>query len=617
MSMNKLAVSVAAMAVALGAFGSAAAQTKAPWETDILPPALAWHGKSEKLIAKPNDPWITPSETTGITATPTYAETRAFIEKLDAASPLLTLSTFGKSAQGRDMLVVYATKDPVVDGRPQLDPNKPVLLVQAGIHAGEIDGKDAGLMLLRDIAFKGKDSLLDKVNFVFVPIFNVDGHERTSPYSRPNQRGPVSQGWRTTAQNLNLNRDYAKADAPEMRAMIGLIRAVNPDLYIDLHVTDGIDYQYDVTFGYEAEDGRAGRSPAGGAWLDQVYRPAVEKALKSQGHIPGKLVFGVDDRNPDTGLASVASPPRFSTGYGDAIRVPTVLVENHSLKPYKQRVLGMYVLMEQSLRSLAADGAALKAAEAQDDARRPTQVMANAVPKKEPTGQRDFARIAFEKYRSEASGGDEVRWLGKKADTKPLPLFTDAPTLALDVPTAYWVPVTKPEVIERLKVHGVRMETLTAPRTVQVDMTRFGSAKPAAQVNEGHVPIQAEGFEHERRSETYPAGSVRVPTDQPLGELAVLLLEPQSEDSLFAWGFFPELLQRTEYIEGYAIAPLAERMLAADPKLKAEFEAKLKAEPDFAKDPDARLAWFYARTPYYDDRYLLYPVGREISGEPR
>src|SRR3712207_487685 len=171
-------------------------------------------------------------------------------QRLDAASPLIRMERFGKTAQGRDLWVVTAARG----GR--LDPKKPTGLAQGGIHSGEIDGKDAGLMLLRDIAFRGKAGLLDRANFLFVPVFNADGHERTSPYNRPNQRGPASQGWRTTAQNLNLNRDYAKADSPEMRAMLALLRKYDPDLYLDLHVTDGVDYQHDITFVFE-EIGRA------------------------------------------------------------------------------------------------------------------------------------------------------------------------------------------------------------------------------------------------------------------------------------------------------------------------------------------------------------------------
>jgi len=176
------------------------------------------------------------------------------------------------------------------------------------------------------------------------------------------------------------------------------------------------------------------------------------------------------------------------------------------------------------------------------------------------------------------------------------------------------VPVTKPEVIARLKLHGIQMETLSRPKTMELSMYRL--VHPLPQPGENFHPFESRhtmktGVKVETRMEMFPAGSVRVLTDQPLGELAVGLLDPQGGDSLFAWGFFPEILQRTEYIEGYALAPLADRMLREDAKLKAEFEAKLTDDPKFAADPIARLQWFYQRSPFYDDRFLLYPVGLE------
>ncbi|HWU15468.1 MAG TPA: M14 family metallopeptidase [Caulobacter sp.] len=609
---------LAALAVAMTASMTMAETPKAPWDSDILPPPLAWHGASEALVAKPSDPWITPSERTDLTASPDYAETRAWLERLDAASPLVRMETFGQSPEGRDLLVVYASKDGA-----RFDPKKPVLLVQAGIHPGEIDGKDAGMMLLRDIAFErgafhGKDNPLDKVNLVFVPIFSVDGHERASPYSRPNQRGPTVQGWRHTAQNLNLNRDYGKLDAPEMRAMIGLINQVRPDLYLDVHVTDGEDYQYDITYGWAGYLGDFARSPATSAWLDKTYLPATEAGLKAAGHVPGQLVFALDDRDPKKGLGASPASLRYSNGYGDAARIATVLVENHSLKPYRQRVLGTYVLLEESLKILAKDGAALRAAEDQDRARRPAVVEANfgtgfGKGGDKPLRTVSFLGVQYETYDSPASGRKEIRWLGKP-DPQPwsLPLYAAEPSLKLTPPKAYWVSSAKPDVIARLRVHGVQMETLAAPKAVSVDMIRFTAPKLANHASEGHVEIAAGPVTHETRTVAWPAGSVRIPTDQPLGELATLLLEPESDESFFAWGMFPEVLQRVEYIEGYAIAPLAEKMLAADPKLKAAFEARLAADPKFAADPDARLAWFYQRTPYYDDHYKLYPVGREL-----
>ena len=313
--MNILPAAILAASIATAASPAAgpAGSDRAP-----LPPEQVWHGASEKLVVKPGDPWITPSEKTGLTATPDYAETRAWLERLAAASPLIRVETFGRTPQGRDMIVVIASRD-----GSALDPAKPVLLVQAGIHAGEIDGKDAGLMLLRDIALRGKADLLDKVNFLFVPIFNIDGHERTSPYNRPNQRGPVSQGWRTTAQNINLNRDYMKADAPEMQAMLGLINRYDPALYMDLHVSDGLDFQYDITFGFQ--DAPYAQSPAANRWLEQLYRPKADAALKAAGHVPGPLVLAVDDRRPEDGLFLPRFAANFSHGYGDLRHMPSIL----------------------------------------------------------------------------------------------------------------------------------------------------------------------------------------------------------------------------------------------------------------------------------------------------
>jgi murein tripeptide amidase MpaA len=588
-----------------------AAQTPPPISSlkpeTFLPPAPVWHGASEGLIAAADDPWITPSETTGLTETPNYDQSIAWLQKVDKASKLVRLETFGATGEGRKLVAAIVTRDGA-----HLDPAKPVFLIQAGIHSGEIDGKDAMFMLLRDIAFRGKDSLIDHVNIVFIPILNADGHERTSPFSRPNQRGPLSQGWRNTSQNLNLNRDYMKADAPEMQGLLGLIAKYNPDLYIDLHVTDGMDYQYDITYGFDGWNGLYADSPAIGKWLNDTYRPKADAALKAAGHIPGPLIFARDDADLSKGLDYIAFAPRFSHAYGDLRRLPTVLVENHSLKPYRQRVLGTYVLLEATLKALAADGAGLKAAIKIDRALRPKTVDANWKPKAEPIGAIDFLAIDGALAPSVASGGETMRWMGRPGPAVTTPIYGFEPGLKIPVARAYWVPATKPDVIARLQAHGIAMEVLKEDRTVTVDMIRFDDFKIGAP-SEGRFPTTTTGYSHGPRTVTYPKGSVRLATDQPLGALATLLLEPDSEDSFFAWGFFAEILQRVEYMEPYAIAPMAEQMLADDPALKVEFEKRLADDPAFAASPLRRLQFFYERSPFYDDRYLLYPVGRELA----
>ncbi len=580
----------------------------APWDQAFLPPAPTWNGASKALLRDASDPWVTAFEADAAhDFSPSYADTRAWFDRLDAASDLIRIEQFGVSPEGRPIYAVIASKDGAA-----LDPSKPVLLAQAGIHPGEIDGKDAGMMLLRDMAFYGKDGLLDRANLILIPILSVDGHERTSPYSRPNQRGPRNQGWRHTATNQNLNRDFMKLDQAEMQAVMGLIHKYNPGLYVDIHVTDGIDYQYDVTYGYNGEDGVWSRSPAIAKWLDDAFKPDMNAALEAQGHIPGELVFAIDDRDPKKGMNDGGLGERYSNGWGSAAHVPTILIENHSLKPHEQRVLGTYVFLEEALKLLADKSQTLRAAIDADRALRPAELPANFVGDEQPTRIRPFKGILYETYQSAASGRPELRWLGQPDPVLwQVPYFGSSPTLTLKRPTAYWVPSYRADIIERLKTHGVQMETLAAPRTVAVDMLRLVDPKVSARTNEGHVPITVGEVRAEAKDWTFPVGSVRVPTDQPMGDVAILLLEPQSSESFFAWGMFPEVLNRVEYIEAYAIAPLAEKMLAADPALKAEFEAKLAAEPAFAADGDARLAWFYERTPFYDQRFRLYPVGRE------
>ncbi|MBU1345467.1 MAG: M14 family metallopeptidase [Alphaproteobacteria bacterium] len=580
----------------------------APWDQPFLPPELEWNGASRDLLADASNPWITDFERDPAhDFSPDYAETRAWFDRLDAASDLIRIQQFGTSPEGRPIYAVIASRDGAT-----LDPAKPVLLAQAGIHPGEIDGKDAGMMLLRDIAFGSKGDLIDRANLVLIPILSVDGHERASAYSRPNQRGPRIQGWRNTGTNQNLNRDYLKLDQPETQALRTYINALKPDLYLDIHVTDGMDYQYDITFGFNGEFDAFARSPAIARWLDRTFKPAIDAGLEAQGHIPGPLVFGIDDQNPRAGLNDGGLGERFSNGWGDAAHVPTVLIENHSLKPYEQRVLGTYVFLETSLRLLADEVAPIRAAIAADSALRPAEILTNFESDPTPHQTRPFKGVLYETYESPASGRTEIRWLGRPdPELWRMPYYGSRASLRLRRPTAYWVPAYRTDLIERLRITGLSMETLDAPRTVQVEMLRLIDPTIATRANEGHLQMSVKEVQTERRDWTWAPGSVRVPTDQPLGDIAVLMLEPQSQESFFAWGLFAEVTSRVEYIEGYAIAPLAEAMMAADLALKSEFEAKLAADPAFAANGDARLAWFYQRTPFYDDRYRLYPVGRE------
>jgi hypothetical protein len=572
-----------------------------------LPPALPWSGKSRELIAKSGDPWITPAEKSAFRFSPSYDETVAWLRTLDAAAPEIQMVSLGKSPEGRDLWMVIATRERAFT--PEALRRKPVVLAQGGIHSGEIDGKDAGLMLLRDMTVAGRRrDLLDRVNFLFVPIFNVDGHERASRSARVNQRGPEVMGWRTTSRNLNLNRDYTKLDSPEMRAMVAALDRWKPDLYLDLHVTDGADYQYDITWGWNRT---TGWSPSIVKWLDSTLQPALERDLAAMGHVPGPLVFPIVDGDVSSGLSGGNSNARLSTGYADLRHMGHVLLENHSLKPYEQRVLGTVVFLTSVLEIAGRAENALRSAISEDENRRARAITVawTAPDLKKPSRTIDFLGVESRKTLSPISGTVRTEYLGRPITVR-VPVFEHIDLTTVSRPKAYWIPPAWSDVAARLKLHGIAMEQTSAPRELDVEMYRLENPKLGASPFEGHVMLKT-GARVEKRRERFPAGSWRISTDQPLGELAALLLEPLSEDSFLQWGFFHEILQRTEYIEDYVAEPLAEQMLAADPNLAEEFRRKIEEDAAFRTSPEARLRWFYQRSPYWDERWLLYPVARE------
>ena len=583
----------------LNSFGQAA--------RDVLPPLLPWDGKSQTLIAKPSNPWITVTEKSDFRFSPSYEETMEWLEKLSGSSAFLKMVTIGESESNRNINMVIATKDKDFSAEALAKSTKPLILFQAGIHSGEIDGKDAGMMLLRDIVHGSKQALLEEVNLLFIPILNVDGHERSSAFNRVNQRGPELQGWRTNARNLNLNRDYAKLETKGIQAVVAVINKYEPDLYLDIHVTDGVDYQYDITYGFS---GAHAYSPQISKWLSTVFSPPVDRDLEAMGHIPGPLIFTVNNIDFEDGYLAFDSSPRYSDGYGSARHLPTILVENHSLKPFKQRLLGTYVFLEAAIKAVSKNRATLKKAIENDKISRKEAIPLTFKLQESTPDTLVLKGIASRRIISEVTGDTLVEWLGKPV-TQHVPVVTyNMPDVFVKRPKAYWIPAAYSDIIEKLKTHGIEMEILETPRTVAVEMYRINDAELASKPFEGRVQVSGQPVPEEHQEQFAP-GSARVPTDQPLGILATLLLEPGHPDSFFQWGYFLEIMERTEYVEPYFMEPYAKQLLDRDPKLRSAFEEKLQSDSAFRENPGAILAWFYKNSPYYDARYLLYPIGRE------
>jgi len=580
----------------------------APPQSKYEPPA-AQRAESLAASTKASPPnLLTPSELSGYKRTGRYAEAVAFARRLEKLSPWVHVGKFGTTPQGRDMIMLVVSKDRAFTPGSAARTGKPVIYIQNGIHSGEIAGKDATFMLLRDmVVTKRFASLLDRVILLVVPVFNIDGHERMSAYNRMNQNGPELMGWRATAQGLNLNRDYLKADAPEMRALLKIYTAWLPDMLIDNHVTDGADYQYDLTIGISTEQEVW---PTVGRW-SAGFLKSLMASLEKDGHVPGRYADPRDRSDISKGLEAWGATPRFSTGYAAIQNRVGVLVETHSLKSYRTRLWAHYDLMLRAIEYVANDPKSLKDAVAAAD----REVA-------EQAGRRMF--VAGEA----AEGPDKVVYRGLESRTEKAvaiggvyPVYTPRPenltvpmydrvkpTFEPVVPVAYAVPPEWTSIIDLLAAHGVRTERLERARQADVEVYRFSDVKFAPRPFEGRIRVSFKTASQAVRT-TLPAGAVMVPMNQRAARVALNILEPDAPDSAAAWGFINPVFEQKEYAEAYLLEPLAQSMLANDAKLRAEFGERMK-DPAFARDLRARRQFFYEHSPYWDKAKDCYPVLR-------
>ncbi len=553
--------------------------------------------------------WRLIYEKSGYVATGRYDEAVSFCKRLEKASPFVKVVRYGTSPEGRPLLVLILSRDRAFTPEAMAHSKKPLVFINNGIHSGEIEGKDADLILARDICIsKTKASLLDTVNVMIVPVFSVDAHERFGKYNRINQNGPVEMGWRATSANLNLNRDYIKADTEEMQAMLRLLHTWKPDFFFDNHTTDGGDWQYDLQVGIPQAQTLA--DPVR-AWTKAMQATVLPQVAKD-GFPVSPYFDDIDTAHPEKPLGVSDFSPRYSTGYWAARNRPSMLVETHMLKPYKRRVDTTYEINWRTIAYVGAHGAALKSANRQaDQAEKQTkegQPFVLSARTTEATRPYTFLGYRYAPFQSPITGGMVSAWKHEPVNTQTTLRDQFAPALTAAAPAAYAIPPQWKEVIARLDLHGLTYTRLKHPFTAAFATTRFENISfPAAPFESRFMPTFKSVALTETR--TLPVGTVLVPTAQVGAKLLLHLLEPDAPDSLVRNGFFNPIFEPKEYFEDYAMEPIARKMLAADPALQAEFTERLK-DTQFANNPRARLEFFYARSPYYDARLNKYPVVR-------
>jgi Zinc carboxypeptidase len=557
--------------------------------------------------------WATFYELSGNKETPRYQETMDYCKRMEMNSKWVHMTSFGKSAMGRDLPLM------IIDNQDLSDPiaihasGKLLLLIQACIHPGESEGKDAGLMLIRDIVIHKKFSgLLDHVSILFIPIFNVDGHERFGPYNRINQNGPRKMGWRVTANNLNLNRDYLKADAPEMQAWLKMFNTWMPDFFIDTHTTDGADYQYVMTYQMELY---GDMDPGLTDWSKNIFLKDWSSQLEKAGFPVFPYIEFRNWHDPESGIEMSVGPPMLSQVYTSLRNRPGLLLETHMLKPYGQRVSATYEALKASIVILGQESAKLKGLirQADNDVAgqefRTTGFPLRFETLKDST-MVNFLGIEYKKMKSEITGDDYYQY-NKTKTTFQVPYFDKTkPVLFARLPEAYIIPAEWKTVIDRLELHGIKIKLLARDTTLTISTWKFSNPKWQSNPYEGRHLLNS--FESNEISITrdFSAGSAIVDLAQPGAKIIAHLLEPKGNGSLLYWGFFDVIFEQKEYAEHYVMEPLAAKMLVENPALKTEFEKKKAADTVFAKNPNAILNWFFSKTAYWDNHKDIYPIGK-------
>ncbi len=557
---------------------------------------------------------ITYYENSDFLETPRYDATIEYSKLLGESSEYIHYTTFGKSLQGRDLPLLIIDKNKNFTPESVKKSGNAVLLVEACIHPGESEGKDAGFMLIRDIIIHKKyDDLLENTTLLFIPIFNADGHERFSPYSRINQNGPKEMGWRTTANNLNLNRDFIKADAIEMQQWLKLFNSWLPDMFIDIHTTDGANYQYQLTYGMPV----LGEMNLQQTHWQNNYLNEVENKLLNDDILIFPYVSFRRWHDPRSGLIRHSQSPRYSIGYAAYQNRPALLVETHMLKDYKTRVDATYHMLKYTLGYIDQEFKNLQEINQQADLEAQNlagkKFILNYYTSQEDSTTVEFKGVEYDIEQSNLTDGIWVKFSDKPKDYNLVLFDKLVPSASAKIPGAYIIPVEWTEVIERIKVHGIAYKVLEEDQEFEVETYRFSNVQFAQSPFEGRQMLQNFNLHDIKIKKKYYAGSIIIPTNQRTAKIIAHLLEPAGPDSFVRWGFFNSIFERKEYVETYVMEKMAREMIKENPELLDQYKKAVEENPEVYNNQWTKLFWFYALTPYWDDQKDIYPVGKIVN----
>jgi len=542
--------------------------------------------------------------------TATYAQVIDYYQKLNKLYPeQMKLINYGTTDVGKPLTLVVLSKDKVFDPAVIKKQNKRVLLINNGIHPGEPEGIDASMMLVRDML---KNNTLPKdVVICLIALYNIDGNLNRG-VSRVSQNGPLAYGFRGNYRNLDLNRDFIKADSRNVLAFTQILTTWKPEIFLDNHTSDGADYQYVMTL---IETQKEKQNPILADYTTKTLTPYLYSKMKKSGY--EMIPYGAGEEGlPDSGIVSFLETPRFATGFTAQHNIISYITETHMLKPFDKRVYATYDFMQHLIEINQRDAKLIGELKRKAD--------------EQVTNQKTFAlswavdmdkvdTITFKGYEaghktSGVSGLPRLYYDRDKPYTKTIKYFnTYKVTATADKPAAYVIPQAWGKVIDLFKLNGVQMKQLAHDTTLNLQMYYIADLKTPARPFEGHYLHTGVKLNPVDMPVKFYTGDYVVYTNQPINRYIMETLEPQGVDSFFAWNFFDSVLGEKEYFSDYVFEDIAADLLKKDPSIKQKLEDAKAKDSQLAKNAGAQLFFVYRNSPYFEKTFMRYPVGRLLT----
>ena len=560
------------------------------------------------LSATAQSPYPVPFDTAP-DATPTYAAGIDWWTAFAQAHPEVHLTTHGRTDAGEPLHLAVLSTNGTFTPAAIARSGKTVLLINNAIHAGEPAGVDATMLLYRDLLANAQQrTLLDDLVILAVPMYNVGGVLNRNSTTRANQNGPAAYGFRGNAKNLDLNRDFIKADSRNTRAITEIIVAYQPDVFIDNHTSNGADYQYTLTMIETQPDKLA--APLGD-YLRDVMNPALYRAMAETPYEMIPYVYAPS--TPDKGIVGFLDSPRYSTGLTALHHIIGFVPEAHMLKPYADRVRSERDFMRVMVDYLAKNGATVQQLRRRAIAQ---SAAADSIDLAWALDRSTYDTLLFKGYtaaRKPSAVSEQDRLYYDR--TRPFEHYIQRygryrATRRVATPRAYVVPQAYTAVLDRLSWNGVQLDTLIADTTLAVTHYYIDDFDTRRSPYEGHYLHSNVQTRRQTSTHTFRAGDVWVRTDQPAAAYLTHVLEPTAVDSYFCWNFFDAILQQKEHFSAYVFEDRAAELLRTDPDLRARFESAKAADPRLAADGNAQLRWIYRHSPHYETTHRRYPVAR-------